>query len=191
MIRKILLSSAVVLLASGCASHEYVDRHLASLDSRQSAALQAGLQAGETRDGQIAAAAEAAMGKARDAYTLAEGKFAYAVTLSDAQFSFAAGKSDLTAAGKAQLTDLAARLRADNRNVFLEIQGHTDNGGSPAARLAIGQARAEAVRLFLNMQGVALNRMAAISYADATPAASNATPAGRAQNRRVVILVAR
>ena len=52
-----------------------------------------------------------------------------------------------------------------------------------------GEARAEAVRRFLNEQGVALNRMATISYGPDAPVAPNDTPEGRAQNRRVVIIV--
>ena len=52
-----------------------------------------------------------------------------------------------------------------------------------------GQARAEAVRRYMSQQGVALNRMATISYGEATPVADNTTPEGRAQNRRVAIVV--
>ena len=53
----------------------------------------------------------------------------------------------------------------------------------------LGEERADAVRLFLNQQGVALNRMSTISYGDSSPVASNKTRAGRAQNRRVVVVV--
>ena len=49
--------------------------------------------------------------------------------------------------------------------------------------------RAEAVRRFLSMQGVALNRMSTISYGPDNPVAPNDTRAGRAQNRRVVVVV--
>jgi outer membrane protein OmpA-like peptidoglycan-associated protein len=45
------------------------------------------------------------------------------------------------------------------------------------------------VRLFLNEHGVALNRMATISYGEKDPVASNKTRNGRAQNRRVVLVV--
>ena len=47
----------------------------------------------------------------------------------------------------------------------------------------------EAVRLFLNEDGVPLNRMATISYGEKDPVASNKTRQGRAQNRRVVLIV--
>ena len=53
----------------------------------------------------------------------------------------------------------------------------------------LGQERAEAVRRFLSDQGIALNRMATISYGAAKPVAPNNTREGRAQNRRVAIMV--
>jgi outer membrane protein OmpA-like peptidoglycan-associated protein len=55
--------------------------------------------------------------------------------------------------------------------------------------MTLGEERAEAVRLFLNEQGVALNRMNTISYGKTAPVADNKTKAGRAQNRRVNIVV--
>jgi len=71
----------------------------------------------------------------------------------------------------------------------VEIQGHTDGGKNKEANQAIGQKRAEAVRRYLNMKGVALNRMATISYGADAPIAPNNTREGRAANRRVVLIV--
>ena len=88
-----------------------------------------------------------------------------------------------------KLKALADQLKTDNKNVFLEIQGHTDATGKPDYNMMLGQERAEAVRLFLNQQGVALNRMDTISYGETAPVADNKTKAGRAQNRRVQIVV--
>ncbi len=68
-------------------------------------------------------------------------------------------------------------------------RGHTDNTGSREVNKRLGAERAEAVRAFLNQNGIALNRIATISYGDESPVASNKTRAGRAQNRRVVIIV--
>ena len=70
-----------------------------------------------------------------------------------------------------------------------QIQGYTDVTGSPASNLRLGSDRAEAVRRYLSQQGVALNRMATISYGQDNPVAPNKTRAGRAQNRRVVVVV--
>jgi outer membrane protein OmpA-like peptidoglycan-associated protein len=55
--------------------------------------------------------------------------------------------------------------------------------------MRLGEERAEAVRLFMNQNGVPLNRMATISYGDTAPVAPNDTREGRAQNRRVVVIV--
>jgi outer membrane protein OmpA-like peptidoglycan-associated protein len=53
----------------------------------------------------------------------------------------------------------------------------------------LGEERADAVRLFMNQHGVALNRMNTISYGEKDPVASNKTRTGRAQNRRVLLIV--
>jgi outer membrane protein OmpA-like peptidoglycan-associated protein len=55
--------------------------------------------------------------------------------------------------------------------------------------LELGEARAEAVRRFLSKQGIALNRMSTISYGEEDPVAKNTSRKGRAQNRRVVVVV--
>jgi len=71
----------------------------------------------------------------------------------------------------------------------LEIQGHTDARGPNTLNARLGEERAEAVRLFMNQHGVPLNRMSTISYGKADPVADNKTRTGRAQNRRVVLIV--
>ncbi len=181
MIRSTFALAAAATLLSGCASHEFVNRKLADLDAQHTTAL-------GTVDSNAKAASSAAMDRANAAYTLAEGKFQFAETLSDAAASFTAGRAVLSDDAKAHLADLATKLNGDNKNLYLEIQGHTDNLGNEGSKFAIGQARAEAVRLYLNQQGIALNRMAVISYSDTKPVADNKTEQGRAANRRVVIL---
>ena len=63
----------------------------------------------------------------------------------------------------------ANRLKSENKNVYLEIQGHTDSTGSDMYNYKLGEERAEAVRRYLNKQGVALNRMSTISYGKDEP----------------------
>jgi outer membrane protein OmpA-like peptidoglycan-associated protein len=111
------------------------------------------------------------------------------MVMSDDSAHFPVAGSQLSSEEMTRLDDFATRLKSDNRNVYLEIQGYTDSTGAPQANLALGQARAEAVRRYLNKQGVPLNRMSTISYGQDDPAASNKTRAGRAQNRRVVVVV--
>jgi len=88
-----------------------------------------------------------------------------------------------------RLAELAGRLKNENKNVYLEIQGYTDSTGTPDYNERLGEQRAEAVRRYLSSQGVALNRMATISYGQDQPVAPNDTREGRAQNRRVAIVV--
>ena len=109
--------------------------------------------------------------------------------MSDDSVKFPNNGSELSAEAKARLDELVARLKGENKNVYLEIQGYTDSSGDTAVNERIGQQRAEAVRRYLSQQGVPLSRISTISYGEANPVAPNNTRAGRAQNRRVVIQV--
>ena len=175
--RLVILATAAFTV-SGCATHKYVDRSVADLESRQSARMD-----------QLDKTSKDALDRAIAAGKLAEGKFMYNVVLSDDAVKFDFGKAKLSPEAEARLTQLADQLKSENKNVYLEIQGHTDSTGPEELNRELGQKRAEAVRLFLNKQGVALNRMATISYGEDAPVAPNSDKAGRAQNRRVVIVV--
>jgi len=88
------------------------------------------------------------------------------------------------------LDEFAAKLKGDDKNVFIEIQGHTDSIGEAAHNLKLGEARAEAVKRHLNMKGgIPLHRMSVISYGETAPVADNKVRAGRQENRRVVLVV--
>ena len=130
-----------------------------------------------------------AMERAEAAGKLAEGKFLYSMVLSDDSVKFKTNKSELSPDAQAKLAAFADKLKADNHNVYVEIQGHTDSTGSKAHNVDLGEARADAVRLFLNKQGIALNRLSTISYGSDVPVQPNKTKAGRAANRRVVLIV--
>ena len=105
-----------------------------------------------------------------------------------AQVAFGAGTATLTAASQAQLANLAALLQAFPR-AQLKIGGFTDNQGSAEASLLLSADRANAVRNTLLARGVAPSRVAAQGYGQTHPLVSNDTRAGRAQNRRVAILL--
>lgn len=183
------------LWLSGCATQDYVDKHVAEVHTEvtgvqgQVTGLQGQVRDHDTRLGALDQSTREAMERAEAANKLAQGKFVYSVVLSDEATKFPLDRARLSEAAEAKLTDLAGKLKTDNKNVYLEIQGYTDKTGSPAANYRLGAERAEAVRRFLNQQGVALNRMATISYGQDNPAASNRTRAGRAENRRVVVIV--
>ncbi|WP_334164360.1 OmpA family protein [Phenylobacterium sp.] len=162
------------LLASGCASHRFVRDQVAVVDTRVTG---------------VEGTAGEALARANAAHKLAEGKFLYEVVLSDDSVKFPVDRHALSPEAEARLAEFAQRLKSENRNVYLEIQGHTDATGPEAYNDQLGEARAEAVRKYLSQQGVALNRMATISYGEEAPVAPNDTPDGRSQNRRVAIVV--
>jgi outer membrane protein OmpA-like peptidoglycan-associated protein len=130
-----------------------------------------------------------ALERAQAAGKLAEGKFVYSLVLSDDAVKFPVDGHELSDEAIAKLDDFANRLKSENKNVYLEIQGHTDATGSDMYNFKLGEERAEAVRRYLNQKGVALNRMSTISYGKAEPVDDNKTKDGRAKNRRVVVVV--
>jgi outer membrane protein OmpA-like peptidoglycan-associated protein len=75
-------------------------------------------------------------------------------------------------------------------DAYIEIQGHTDNIGSESYNLKLGHNRADAAMRYLNMeQGIPMFRMNVVSYGEYKPIADNSTREGRAQNRRVTLVV--
>ena len=72
-----------------------------------------------------------------------------------------------------------------NPTVKVELHGHTDSIGSDAYNQALSDKRANAVRDYLVSKGISANRLNAIGKGELDPVASNETPEGRAQNRRV------
>jgi len=198
-----ILSSGALLLGifgfTGCASKEYVGQEVAkssaATDKRinevesQVEATQTKVKAHDTQIAELDKATRQALERAQEAGKLAEGKFVYSLVLSDDAAKFPVNKYELSDEAKQALNAFAERLKSENRNVYLEIQGHTDATGSQDYNMKLGSERAEAVRRYLNKQGVALNRMSTISYGASEPVESNKTKEGRSKNRRVVVIV--
>ena len=178
-IQGIVLVSIVAM--SGCATRGYVDERVNILQARQ-------LQQ-QQRIEELTGTSRDALERATDAGVLAQGKFLYSVVLTDDSITFDSGDETLPDTGQRRLTQLADQLKADNNNVYLEIQGHTDATGPEELNYELGLERAEAVRRFLHSQGIALDRMATISYGEEMPVADNGTADGRRANRRVGIVV--
>jgi outer membrane protein OmpA-like peptidoglycan-associated protein len=118
-------------------------------------------------------------------------KLVFEVTLSEDQGNFKFGKTDLPDEAKARLDTVVQQMKTDNsKNIFIEIEGHTDNVGSPAINERIGMERAESVKRYLYEQHqIPLHKMNVISYGEEKPVAPNNKKDGRAQNRRVVVKV--
>ena len=125
-----------------------------------------------------------------DAIDRASKRLVYEVVLSEDEGNFKFGKTTLPSEAKTKIDEMVAHLKQDPKNVFLEIEGHTDNVGNKMVNERIGLARAEAVKKYLYEQyQIPLHKMNVISYGEEKPIAPNKTKAGRAQNRRVVIKV--
>jgi peptidoglycan-associated lipoprotein len=185
------LAGAVLLgglWLSGCATQDYVDKHVAAVQG-QVGGLQGQQQSEDAHLAQLDQTTRDALERAEAAGKLAEGKFVYSMVMSDDSAHFPVNRAELSTDETAKLTDFATRLKTENKNVYLEIQGYTDSTGGPDWNMRLGNDRAEAVRRFLSKQGVALNRMSTISYGATAPVAPNNTRVGRAQNRRVVLIV--
>lgn len=180
-INRVILLVALIVSASGCATQSYVDESVAELEAR--------LDEQNERINELTETSRQALERATEAGVLAEGKFLYTVVFTNNEITFDSDKSTLSDGAQSRLTKLANDLTSDNQNVYLEIQGHTDSTGSAQYNQQLGLQRGEAVRRHLHAQGVALDRMATISYGEDAPAESNSTADGRALNRRVEIVV--
>ena len=125
-----------------------------------------------------------------DALDKASKRLVYEVVLSEDSGNFKFGKTLLPDEAKAKIDEMVAHLKQDPKNVFIEIEGHTDNVGDKLINQKIGLERAEAVKRYLYEQHqIPLHKMNVISYGEDKPVAPNKTREGRAQNRRVVIKV--
>ena len=193
----IALSLAAALLGTtGCATKKYVKQETGAVNTRvdevqgQVEQTQTHLAKHDQQIGEASKTAQDALRRAQEAGKLAEGKFLYETVLSDDKVKFGFDTSDLSPEGQAALDEFAARIKQDNKNVYVEIQGHTDNVGSEKYNEELGLLRAESVRRYLNQkQNFPLHRINVISYGEPAPIADNNTPDGRAQNRRVVLVV--
>ncbi len=190
---------------SGCATKRYVTTEVGEVGqkvdnlSTEVERTQDRVKANETRIDEtgrradagireVRATTEQAMDKATDAERAAKGKLLYTVTLSADKVSFPFGQAQISDEARKVIDEAVQPLKAENRGVYLEIEGHTDATGPAEVNHVLGEKRALAVRQYLHDEvGIALNRMQVISYGGAEPVVDNKTPEHRAQNRRVVI----
>jgi OOP family OmpA-OmpF porin len=104
---------------------------------------------------------------------------------------FRSGTAQLADAQDEQLGALA-KILADNSDLTVEIQGHTDSAGGKALNQKLSQARADAVRNRLTQKfKVEGSRLKAVGYGSSQPVDTNNNPSGRANNRRVTAKVIR
>ena len=187
----VVIAGAMILgLVSlgGCATKKYVAEQVGALSTRVDG-VSTHVTAQDASLAGLDATAKEALQRAQAAGKLAEGKFVYSMVLSDDSMKFPVSKASLSPEAQARLDAFVDKLKADNRNVYVEVQGHTDATGSKEGNYRLGGERAETVRRYLNEHGVALNRIGTISYGADAPAAPNDNRSGRQANRRVVLIV--
>lgn len=165
---------------------------ISEVDQKAQAAAQSAQQANQAAaQAQSTAKEVGSKADARfDAIDAANHRLVYEVVLNEDQGNFKFGQTNLPEEAKKRIDEMVQQLKQDPKNVFIEIEGHTDNVGDRAINEKVGLARAEAVQRYLYEQyQIPLHKMNIISYGQDKPAAPNKTKAGRAQNRRVVIKV--
>jgi outer membrane protein OmpA-like peptidoglycan-associated protein len=146
----------------------------------------AGTAAGNAQKAADAAAGQAqqaqAAGKQADARAAAleaeTRKLILETVISEDSGKFQFGTADLPDGAKQAIDQLVARVKGDRKNVWIEIEGHTDNVGDAQCRdEALGLQRAEAVnRCLYEQHQIPLHKMNTISYGERKPAAENRNP---------------
>jgi outer membrane protein OmpA-like peptidoglycan-associated protein len=210
--RKFVSPAIVILLVAGlsltgCATKKYVDEAVANSESVTNGKIgevqtsvesnQKEITALHQKDAEmqaqidkLSATAKDALERATKAGKLAEGTFVAEVILTDEDVRFGFDNYQLSDEAKAALDAFASKVISKNVGAYLEIQGHTDNIGSESYNLSLGYKRAEKVMKYLaSEKGFPLHRMNVTSYGEYKPIADNSTREGRAQNRRVALVL--
>ncbi len=190
------LAFTMLLALTGCATKKYVKQETGTVNTRvdevqgQVEEAQTRLNTHDQQIGQVSRTAQEALQRAQEAGKLAEGKFLYETVLTDEKVKFGFDTSDLSPEAKAALDQFADQLATQNKNVYVEIQGHTDSVGSDNYNEELGLLRAESVRRYLSQaHKFPLHRINVISYGETAPIADNTNREGRSQNRRVALVV--
>ena len=102
--------------------------------------------------------------------------------------NFASGSDVIDAASQVEVDNLAAILNAYT-DVKVNIEGFTDSQGNADSNQALSQRRAEAVRAKLLAAGINDARITSQGFGAANPIADNETPEGRAENRRIEVVI--
>ena len=197
----------VSMAVSGCASKKYVSREVGEINQKVEAVaaevektqqrvkqnevrIEAVDKTAQSGINEAKGSAQQAMVKAAEAEKAAKGKLIYTVTLSNDKVTFPVNHAEVSEDARKIVDEAIAALKAENRGVFFEIEGHTDATGPDEHNLKLGEERAMAVRNYLHDQHqIALSRIEVISYGESQPVVDNKTRDNRSQNRRVVIKV--
>jgi outer membrane protein OmpA-like peptidoglycan-associated protein len=196
-----------LIAGTGCATKKYVMGEVATIDQKVEG-VETSVEENQKRIrehderlatlGSLIKEQESEIGRQRTEFDsklsevkkAAEGKLIFQQVLENDEAKFGFDSWDLSEDAKAVLDKFVEMLIAQDKGVYLEIQGHTDSTGEEDWNLILGKRRADAVMEYLHKKySIPLHRMEVISYGSSAPVGDNSTREGRAQNRRVVILV--
>jgi outer membrane protein OmpA-like peptidoglycan-associated protein len=210
----------VAVMAPACATKKFVQTEVGNVNSKVETVtgsveqIQSRIQQDEARIGQVDQKAEAAGQSAQQAQNTANAaaqaaqqvntrvdqvaaeitsgrRLLYQVTLSEDQGNFVSGRAELPDEAKARIDQVIAQLKGQaGKDIYIEIEGHTDTTGTATSNYELGLERAEAVQRYIYTQHqIPLHKISVFSFGEEKPVAPNNTREGRAQNRRVVIRV--
>jgi outer membrane protein OmpA-like peptidoglycan-associated protein len=196
-----------LITSTGCASKKYVLQEVATLDQKVEG-VETAVEENQKRIkehderlvtlGSLIKQQEAEMSKQKseldskisEVKKAAQGRLIFEEVLRNDEAKFKFDSFELSDEAKTMLDEFVQVLIAQDKGVYLEIQGHTDSTGPESWNLVLGEKRAGAVMEYLHKKyHIPLHRMEVISYGSEQPTGENSTREGRAQNRRVVILV--
>jgi outer membrane protein OmpA-like peptidoglycan-associated protein len=205
---RIVTTTALAVMLGACATTKSVDQKIADAQAQSSKKIEsvegqvedlqtkqkatdAHLTQNDAAIAELSQEAKDALKRAQDAGVLAgKGKVVFQQTFKEDRIRFKVNAYELNKDAQAALDDFAGKVKALNEQYYIEIQGHTDDTGGRKLNDELGERRADEVRRYLSRsQQLPLNRMSTISYGDSLPVSSNKTKKGRAENRRVVIVV--
>jgi len=105
------------------------------------------------------------------------------------QVYFDQDETSLKPGAIADLEHIAEMLKTSPHAYRIQVEGHTDDAGSPEYNKRLAEARARNVSSYLAARGISMDQIKVSSFGSSRPVASNATPAGRQLNRRVAIYI--
>lgn len=198
-----ILLLILLIAGTGCATKKFVLGEVAALDQKvegvESAVEESQKRIKEHDEklatlGSLISQQESELdkfdSKIEEVKKYAQGKLILQETIRNEETKFKIDSYELGVEAKEKLDEFVKMLIAQDKGVYLEIQGHTDTTGPESWNLLLGKKRAEAVMEYLHKKyNIPLHRMEVISYGSSEPAAENTTREGRVQNRRVEILV--
>jgi outer membrane protein OmpA-like peptidoglycan-associated protein len=152
------------------------------------AAQSAQLQAETERRQQAELAQQRALAALEQAGQVKQEQRGTVITLSGSVI-FASGRAELLPSARSKLSEVATALKSGGREPRVLVEGHTDSIGSEEANRELSLQRASAVRDALVSNGVSADRVNVEGFGEARPIADNSSQAGRANNRRVEIVI--